>query len=148
MSSFSFQELPHRPRQEKQIDSYKARNSPAKRSSVGEKRRSLYQACFSLDLISTLWFTPMTRLPLVSCLRREAVITALSSSLVTLCPPDGCLGLRFLHLLLCLPMCVCMCVCAYVYTCFYCIYVNQLSSFSGGCSVRKGYQNTTAHWEL
>lgn len=131
--------------QEKNTEQFKhgcKQDRQKKRGAEEEKKRSQYQAGLNWDLISTSWLAPMTRLPLASCLRPAAVITAFSSSpLVTLCPSDGCLRCSFLHSSLCLPRSAYLRVCA-------CIYVNQPKSLSGGCSVRKGYQNTTVHWEL
>lgn len=87
-----------------------------KGSSAEEKKRSQYQVGLNWDLIRSSWLAPMTRLPLASCLRPTAVITALSSPLVTLCPSDGCLRRRFLHSsIVCLGVCVC--VCAYMHLC-------------------------------
>lgn len=99
-------------------------------------RGSALQVGLSGDLINTPRLTPMTRLPrlpLASCLRPVAVITALH------CVSLWCLSQIGLPPFMArLPVYVCVC---------FCIYVNQPSSFSGGCSARKGYQNITVHWE-
>lgn len=72
----------------------------------------------------------MTRLPSASCLRWAAHY---SSHFIS----GHSLSLWLLSETL-LPPCMLECVCV----CLLYVYVNQPSSFSGGCSVKKGYENS------